>query len=281
MSAAYKSPRTNPSQGFDTAELQHITEREAKRPLIPHKRDLNLVDFQLAEKWLQYVNSPFNPFRSTNMSEVVDQANSIKESIGSLTLRLLQEENKEMTQLIQDINSYLGKEDPLEKSDFIFVFGGKTFGRIQTGVELWKAGWAPKIWISGGHPVYQESESEAIIFKRWAMEQGVPEDVIFIEPHSITIADNVRRSLNAMDEMGVIFSKMILVMGWYAQKRAWVTMEKYMPEGKKLINRNAAMDEDNLTHKDRWYKTEYGINIVFNEFVKMKINEILIPNESI
>ena len=151
-------------------------------------------------------------------------------------------------------------------------------GRIEKAVELWKAGWAPKIWISGGHPIYLEREPEALTFKRYAIENGVPEESILIEPESITIADNIRRSLNKMDETKINFHRIILIISWYAQKRAWVTMEKYLPVGKKAININALMEPDNQVSKTNWYESDYGINIIFNEYFKMRIHDSLVTN---
>ncbi len=183
--------------------------------------------------------------------------------------------------LIEKITGYLGQEDTLGKSDFIFVFGGKNLGRIQKTVELWKSEWAPRIWISGGHPIYLEYEPEAITFKKWAMENGVPEEAINIEPDSITIADNARKSLNLMDKEKIGFEKMIIVISWYAQKRAWMTLEKYIPTGAKLININALMEFDNQVSPTKWFESDYGVNIVFNEFLKMRVHDCLVMNRLI
>ena len=78
-----------------------------------------------------------------------------------LTLERVKSGDVKFNDLMQKITEYLGQEDKLEKGDYIFVFGGKNVGRIQKAIELWKEGWAPKIWISGGHPIYQEYEPEA------------------------------------------------------------------------------------------------------------------------
>ena len=273
----YVSKRTNASQSFDYEELKATLDAEAKRSIIEEKRDIELIDYSLAEKWLRMLGISTDPFNKKNdVKEIIDECNKSKENIGRLTLEKINSGDENFKKLIQKITDYLGGEDKLEKSDFIFVFGGKNIGRIQKAVELWKQGWAPLIWISGSHPIYQEYEPEAFTFKRIAMENGVPEDCIFTEPNSMTIASNCRGSLNLMDEKNIKFKKMILIISWYAQKRAWMTMEKYLPMGTKLINSNALMEPDNQVAPTKWYESDYGTNIVFNEFFKMRVHDSLV-----
>ncbi len=272
----YVSKRVNASEAFDYDELMAILETEAKRPIVEEKRDINLVDYSLANKWLEEVGIGTDPFTINNdIKQILEKGNTSKETIGPLTLEKIKSGDTNFKCLLQKITAYLGQEDALEKSDFIFVFGGKNVGRIQKAVALWKAGWAPKIWISGGHPIYQEYKPEALTFKKIAIKEGVPEDCIFIEPNSITIADNCRRSLNLMDEKHITFGKMILIINWYAQKRAWMVMEKYLPVGTTLFNSNALMEPDNQVSKTKWYETDYGINIIFNEYIKMRVHDCL------
>jgi len=84
-----------------------------------------------------------------------------------------------------------------------------------------------------------------------------------------------------MDERNIKPEKMILIISWYAQKRAWMTMEKYLPVGAKLVNSNAIMEPDNQVAPIKWYESDYGINIVFNEFLKMRVHDSLVMNRLI
>ena len=153
----YVSKRTNASQSFDYEELMAILDTEAKRLILEDKRSIKLIDYSLADKWLKVLGIEIDPFDEKNdVKQVIEKSNKSKETIGPLTLEKIKSSDANFKSLIQEITEYLGHEDELEKSDFIFVFGGKNVGRIQKAVELWKAGWAPKIWISGGHPIYQE-----------------------------------------------------------------------------------------------------------------------------
>ncbi|MEI6327379.1 MAG: YdcF family protein [Candidatus Roizmanbacteria bacterium] len=278
----YVSKRNNASQPFGYDELVAILDIEAKRPIVEAKRDIALVDYSLPKKWLEEIGIDIEPFTIGNdVENAIKKGNQSKEKVGPLTLEMIHSRSTDFIDLIRQITSYLGQEDKLEKSDFIFVFGGKNTGRIHKAIELWKSGMAPKIWISGSHPIYREYEPEALTFKRVAIEAGIPEDCIFVEPDSITIADNCRRSLNLMDERNIKFEKIILVTSWYAQKRAWMMMEKYVSVGAKLFNSNAIMESDNHVSPSKWYESEYGINIVFNEFLKMRVHDTLVANRLI
>lgn len=276
---SHLSNRTNASQTLGYKELMAILDIEAKRPIVEEKRQLKLVDYSLVDGWLRYLGVNIDVFSYKNdLNQIIEKGSKIKEIIGQLTLDKIKTDNGKLVDLFNKITQYLSNEDLLEKSDFIFVFGGKNIGRIERAVELWKKKWAPKIWISGGHPIYQEYEPEALTFKKWATDDGVPENVIYTEPNSITVADNIKRSLNLMDDNRITFNKMIIVISWYAQKRAWMTMEKYLPIGTKLTNINALMEPDNQVSPTKWFETEYGINIVVNEFIKMRIHDCLVMN---
>jgi len=46
---------------------------------------------------------------------------------------------------LRGLGSWLGVQDPLSKADAVFVLGGTRFERPLEAVELYKAGWAPRI----------------------------------------------------------------------------------------------------------------------------------------
>ena len=45
------------------------------------------------------------------------------------------------------LGAWLVVEDPLEKADAIFVLGGTRYERPLEAVDLYKAGWAPRIML--------------------------------------------------------------------------------------------------------------------------------------
>ena len=107
---------------------------------------------------------------------------------------------------------------------------------------------------------------------------GVPKDKIIEEKASINIASNVRASLNLLDELGIKYHSIMQIISWYPQRRTWVTMKKYLDPEVKIIRVNSDLpkigDRPAMYEKGEWYKTEEGIEIIFNEFVKMRHQEV-------
>lgn len=72
---------------------------------------------------------------------------------------------------------------------------------------------------------------------------------------------------------------MILVIDWYAQLRAWMTLEKYISAPTMLYKTSASIPTDSAITPTNWFKTTYGVNIVFNEYLKMIFTDALVMNK--
>ena len=124
-------------------------------------------------------------------------------------------------------------------------------------------------------PHYGEnSVSEADRSANLARQQGVPEEAILIENKSLTIVDNVKSGFNYLDLLNIPYKSIIQIMAWYPQRRAWSTIQKYSDEETQIIRVNANIVNPDL-QQNNWYKNQRSIELVFNEFVKMKYQIIL------
>jgi uncharacterized SAM-binding protein YcdF (DUF218 family) len=171
--------------------------------------------------------------------------------------------------LFDSAYEYLSEEDNLQASDFIFVFGAKTPLRAEKAAELYKKGLGENVVVSGGSPFYQpDEEVGADRYRRILVENGVPQGQIISENRSITMPDNVRSSLNLLDNYGINPRSMILVNSPYAQRRGWSIMKKYLPGSVSLYRVNSDVDQE--LSKDQWYKQEKSLRVVLNEFIKMR-----------
>ncbi|MDY3013756.1 MAG: ElyC/SanA/YdcF family protein [Evtepia sp.] len=85
--------------------------------------------------------------------------------------------------------------------------------RLRRAVELYQAGWAPKLLMSGDNG--QEEYNEVAVMKAWAMEHGVPSEDIVLDYAGFSTYDSVYR---ARDIFGV--SRMIVVTQEYHMYRA-------------------------------------------------------------
>jgi len=258
-------------------ELEAILEREAKRSVAPGKEGRHFANFELVVRWLKLVGLSTGIFKQDlTWQELVVLGAKVQSQIVSRTLHLVQAGSTELENLMQDITKYLGEEDIPQLSDVIFVFGSKSLARIKTAVNLYNKGLAPKIFISGGMPIYEKREkSEALVFKEWAIEQGVPSENIITHDTAISVPDNVRGGLNMMNELGLPHNSMILVTAWFAMRRSWAHMMKYVFQNTKLYRVNSAVTPTGNFTQNGWWKNEVGIKTIFNEFVKLKISEVL------
>ena len=273
--------RTSYTQLPSTNELEQILKKEAQRRLARGKENLHYVEFEKVISWLRAIGvSPDIFEKDLGWKKIIVTGAKIEPEVVKRTLQKFEEKNAQALKILGESAGYLGKEDRPKKSDLIFVFGSRNLGRIQKAIELWKENLAPLIFISGGRPHYQDqkAELEAMVFKNYALEQGVLEEKIFIEPNSITFADNVRRSLNMMDEKEIPCSRMILVTAWFSLRRAWSHMMKYVPLEAKVFRVSAPLSEGSSLAPTTWYKNEQGIKVIFNEFVKLRMGVSLNTN---
>jgi uncharacterized SAM-binding protein YcdF (DUF218 family) len=105
---------------------------------------------------------------------------------------------------------------PPSPADVILVLGGETPRRSAKAADLFKAGLAPRIVVSGG--------GDATIIRRYLIQEGVPADRITIEDRSTTTWENalfvapLLRSHNAR--------RVLLVTSWFHTRRATGTFRR-------------------------------------------------------
>lgn len=72
-------------------------------------------------------------------------------------------------------------------------------GRIDYALELYRQGKVKKILFTGG-PNFPEKISQAEIAKRYAVERGIPEGDILLEPLSMRTLENFREAVKVLPE---------------------------------------------------------------------------------
>ena len=85
-----------------------------------------------------------------------------------------------------------------------------------------------------------------------------------VERQAITLPDNVRRTLNLLDQKSFKYSSIILVNSPYVQRRGWAHFQKYVDDHIRLIRINSATQP--ALQKANWFKSEVGIKVIANEF---------------
>jgi uncharacterized SAM-binding protein YcdF (DUF218 family) len=119
--------------------------------------------------------------------------------------------------VLAGIGHYLDVSDPLAKADAIVAISGDTGARLETAVELWKAGYAPRLILSGSSSDPQSVPS-AELMRRSALAQGVPASAVVVEGESATTEENAVRVTRLMSALEL--RSAILVTSPYHQRRA-------------------------------------------------------------
>ena len=126
---------------------------------------------------------------------------------------------------------------PLRKADAIVVLGNnppvdpdgnvrpETRRRVEAGVEVYQQGMAPVMLMSGG-PAGALIESE--VMRKLAIELGVPEAAIWIEPRSTSTIENARYSVKLLrNRLRKKDVSVIVVSSPYHTERARMLFECY------------------------------------------------------
>lgn len=254
-------------------ELHSILSLEAERTPPHGKMTVHYPDFKAIIKLLEAYGLPTILFSDDTLDihQVVQRgAKLIDVAVQHILHNLPCSEHVE---LLNGLYDYLSEEDRPHRSDLIFVFGAKTELRPLKAAELYGQGLAKKILVSGGASIYaSNATTEAERYKELLISAGVAASDIVVEDKSITLPDNVRRSLNLCDAISLKPQSLILVNSPYAQRRGWCIFKKYLPDSISLYRVNAATAP--RYQKDQWYLQEDSLRVVLNEYIKMRASVV-------
>jgi uncharacterized SAM-binding protein YcdF (DUF218 family) len=156
--------------------------------------------------------------------------------------------------------------DGAEVADAIVVLGtpvrpdGQLSGvgeeRVQTGVELWRRGFAPVLCISGGGPgrIIPDHPREADAMAARARALGVPDDALRVERESLSTAENARHTASLLAAEG--------------RRRVWLVTQPFHTRRARAWFRRAGLEAR------AWYATDsiqyrlprHGLRWVVNEY---------------
>ena len=166
-------------------------------------------------------------------------------------------------------NSFIGCGDkPSEgtscnKADAIVVVsGGDTQARTETGISLYKNGWADSLVFSGA-ALDKSGPSNAEAMKLQAENAGVPDSAIFTDGNAANTQQNAENTGSIFKQHD--FNNIILVTSGYHQRRASLEFNKL---GEGLTIRNYPV----ITDKDWnwfWWATPRGWWLAGGEVVKI------------
>jgi uncharacterized SAM-binding protein YcdF (DUF218 family) len=139
---------------------------------------------------------------------------------------------------------------PLEKADCIVVLGSHDTRVAERGAELFLAGWAPLLVLSGGLGALTRglwSRPEAEVFADVAASRGVPRERMLLESRSTNTGENVELSRALFAEKGLRPSRAIAVQKPYMERRTLATFARRWPELEVVVTSPQIEFEDYAT----------------------------------
>ena len=134
---------------------------------------------------------------------------------------------------LQVIWDYLCLNELLERADCIVGFGNFNTDIARRAADLYHAGYAPKVLFTGGLGRNTEGllpEPEAVRFAKAAMERGVPERDIILEPNSTNTKENILFTRKKLETLGRPHEKILGVHQPFMERRIKAAMGVYWPE---------------------------------------------------
>ena len=134
---------------------------------------------------------------------------------------------------LQVIWDYLCLNEPLEQADCIVGFGNFNTDIARRAAQLYHQGFAPKVLFTGGLGRNTEGllpVPEAVRFAKVAMECGVPEGDIILEPNSTNTKENILFTHEKLEVLGMPEPRVLGVHQPFMERRIKAAMGVYWPE---------------------------------------------------
>lgn len=170
---------------------------------------------------------------------------------------------------------FLVDEDPLEKSDLIFVLGGARVERWLEGVELYKEGWAPKLLLSAGsiEPIERQLRERGVTYPREGdlaraavIALGVPASAVSVLPEP---TDNTAAEAAAV--RGIMTAErlrsVIVVTSSYHTRRAGFAFRRAFANTPLRVGIRPTRYSS--ARPWRWWRSRSDIRFVISELPKL------------
>jgi len=134
--------------------------------------------------------------------------------------------------LLTPIWEFLVRTDDPAPSDVIFVFGSHDLGVARRAAELYAAGLASRVLVTGRFGLMTEGvfdKPEALVFKEELTGCGVPDHAIVTEVRAGNTLENVRFGMTALREVWQTPRSALLVAKAFVMRRCLATFARQYP----------------------------------------------------
>jgi uncharacterized SAM-binding protein YcdF (DUF218 family) len=112
------------------------------------------------------------------------------------------------------------------------ALGSHDLGVADTAADLYHRGFAPLIVMTGANSPTTEARmprGEAVHYRERALELGVPDSAILLEPRARNTGENITLSRELLEAAGVEVSSVLLVTKPYEERRTYATAGELWP----------------------------------------------------
>jgi uncharacterized SAM-binding protein YcdF (DUF218 family) len=169
--------------------------------------------------------------------------------------------------LLLAAGEYLVECHPPEKAAAIVVLAGDwRGGRIMRAVELVRAGYAPKILVSGPTSLYGFNEADLAI--RYAIERGAPPEIF--EPVYVQASSTLEEAEKWAPELSNrdIRKVLLVTSNFHTRRASSIFSARLAPE----ITVQTVCSPDPYFRPDSWWHNREGQKTVFYEYSKTVAN---------
>jgi len=176
---------------------------------------------------------------------------------------------------LQVIWDYLCLNESLEKADCIVGFGNFNTDIARRAAELYHAGYAPRVLFTGGLGRNTEGllpEPEAVRFAKTAMECGVPECDIILEPNSANTKENILFTREKLEAMGLPHGRILGVHQPFMERRIKAAMGVYWPElAFQVTSPRVTIPEYLEAAKRQGVSHDASVSVIVGDFQRMDL----------
>lgn len=176
---------------------------------------------------------------------------------------------------LQTVWDYLGMHQAPEQADVIVGFGNFNTNIARRAAELYLRGLAPVVLFTGGLGRNTEGllpEPEAVRFAQVAMECGVPETAILLEPESTNTAENILFTRRLLEQRGIPHERILGVHQPFMERRITAAMGVYWPEQAFRVTSPQVSITDYLADAKKQGVTENAaVSVIVGDFQRMDL----------
>ena len=134
---------------------------------------------------------------------------------------------------IERLWEYHDLHHQLRPCDVGVGLGSHDLGVADHAVDLYRAGLFPLMVFTGANApttVERFPRGEAVHYREHALEHGIPDSAIAVEPDATNTSENIEFTRHLLEQRGKPVKSLLLISRPYQQRRAYATAKKVWPE---------------------------------------------------